>query len=112
MKTEETLRLVTDFGELKAFDVVLVKPCPECGSRGHRTMLYEPNTGGAEGAEAGVPFGDTVFPVDPPPKCMPITCNRRVLTRKHVAAGIVYLVIDPTSTSEETRETKQLETTR
>lgn len=90
---EEQLRLVTDFDELQVGVPVRVKPCPFCiSANGHRGII----TSFIPMARGICPGGFTRIGnawVVMPPSCAP-GGERDLISRRSVAQGMVYRVVD------------------
>jgi hypothetical protein len=93
---QEQLRLVTDFGKLKAGDLVVAKPCGWCtdGAHGHRVMLMSPARVFVNGAD------QDVFHSAPAPHGW----GDFVVSRGNVDKGLVYLVDTGLTQEQETTE--------
>lgn len=85
----ERLILVTDFGKLKAGDLVVVKQCIRCG-RAHRQILLRWSVGECRQWRTGEDLEG--FIVEPRARCANKEIKHLFVTRDMVASGRVYLV--------------------
>lgn len=99
----EKLALVTEFGSLKAGDLVVVKPCPGCG-HSHREILLLPGTWGEH----------PCWTVEPLPNCAPPEKGPGLIVPWLVTKRVVYLVDTGLEQSETTAkaESRPLELIR
>lgn len=95
----EPCELVTDFGQLRASDLIYVLTCNWCGKAPHRAMLLRPRMGpvmtASDAGNVVIMMGG--FPMAPDPHRLP-PGQGTMITQPTVAAQIVWRVIDPKRT--------------
>jgi len=106
----EKLKLVTSFSQLRAGDLVVVKPCGHCGKT-HRGMLVGEYYGTAKNPD-GTWTTDPGWWLSPSPQggTHGVVCH--VISARGVARRIVYLVDTGLSREQTTEKAKTKERVR
>ena len=108
----EPVELVTRFSSLKTGDVVYIQPVTCCARPYHRGMLGHFRGSDLIGDSNGGWDLAATFEMLPYPACKPPSFLRSGISHHHVAAKVLYRVINPPLASDDAAENASLDRKR